>query len=63
MPRITITISPTGQTVVATSGYRGKACHDATKQLEKALGTVQSDQKTPEYFQAQAASQRVQQRQ
>ena len=63
MPRITITISPTGQTVVATSGYRGKSCQDATRQLEQALGTVESNRKSPEYYQTQATGQQVQQRQ
>ncbi len=63
MPRITITISPTGQTTVATSGYQGKSCQDATRQLEQALGTVASDRKTPEFYQTQAEGQRVQQRQ
>ena len=63
MPRITITISPTGQTTVATSGYRGKSCKDATRQLEQALGTVESDRKSPEYYQPQATGQQVQQRQ
>lgn len=62
MPRITIAISPTGETTVATSGYRGKSCQDATKQLEKALGTVASDKKTPEFYQTQAEGQRVQNR-
>jgi hypothetical protein len=63
MPRITITISPTGQTVVATSGYRGKSCQDATRQLERALGSVASESKTSEFYQTQADGQHVQQRQ
>ncbi len=63
MPRITVTISPTGQTVVKTSGYKGKSCQDASRQLEQALGSVSSERKTPEFYETQAEGQRVQQRQ
>lgn len=57
MPKITITISPAGETVVQTSGYKGKSCVEATKQLEQALGLVQSDRKTPEFYQAETVKQ------
>jgi hypothetical protein len=60
MPRILITISPTGETIVETSGYRGKGCVEATKQLEKALGIVSSDRKTSEFHQAESVKQSAQ---
>ena len=43
MKTITVTISPNGGTVIKTAGYTGTTCKDATRQLEKALGTVQDD--------------------
>ena len=38
-----------GSTTVATRGFTGKACQDATAELEKALGFKTSDAKTPEF--------------
>lgn len=38
-----------GKTTIETRGYTGKACMDATAELEKALGTRTSDKKTPEF--------------
>ena len=56
MPTITIRVSPTGETVIETAGYKGKSCQDATRQLEAALGKVEAETKKPEFFQAAAAS-------
>ena len=36
---------------VKTSGFTGKACYEATKDLERAMGKVVSDERTPEYNQ------------
>ena len=51
MPKVTIRLSPTGEATVTTEGYHGKACKDATKEIEKALGKTTSDVKKPEYYQ------------
>jgi hypothetical protein len=48
METITVEIGSDGSTKVSTKGFKGKACKDATKQLEKALGKVTSDSDTPE---------------
>jgi hypothetical protein len=56
MPTITVRVSPSGETVIETTGYKGKACQDATRQLEAALGKVEAEHKKPEFFQSAAAS-------
>lgn len=56
MPTITVRVSPTGETVIETTGFQGKACQDATRQLEAALGKVEAETKKPEFFQSAAAS-------
>lgn len=45
---ITVTIQG-GKAEVATRGFQGKACMDATAELEKAMGATTSDTKTPEF--------------
>lgn len=51
MKVISIEFDPNHQTVqVETNGFTGTACQDATKQIEQALGAVQSDIKTPEAY-------------
>lgn len=61
MKKIEITVSPTGETVVQTSGFKGKACQDATKQIEAALGVVTADKKLPEFYATAGASQQTRQ--
>ncbi len=50
MPTIEVTVSPRGATTVTTSGYSGAACEDATRALEAALGCVQSNTRTAEFY-------------
>lgn len=50
MKEIKITVSTTGEIEISTAGFRGKACKDATKEIERALGLVESDKTTPEFF-------------
>ena len=57
MPTITVRVSPTGETVIETTGYRGNACQHATRQLEAALGKVEAETRKPEFFQATSTSQ------
>lgn len=45
---ITVTIAG-GKAIVATQGYQGAACKDATRELEKVLGMKESDETTPEF--------------
>ena len=49
---IEIIVSPAGQTRITTRGYTGTACKDATRELERALGIIQSDSPTPELYQS-----------
>ena len=51
MRKITIKITG-GMATVETSGFKGKACMDATAQLEAAMGKRTSDTKTPEFHEA-----------
>jgi hypothetical protein len=49
---IDVTVSPTGQTTVATKGFIGSGCREASRFLEEALGKCRSDRLTPEFHQA-----------
>ena len=49
--KIIITVSPTGETTVQTSGYTGPACKDASRFIEEALGQATAERLTPEYHQ------------
>lgn len=50
MSKKTITVTIKGGTAtVETKGFAGKACIDATAELEKAMGTKTADTKLPEY--------------
>lgn len=48
--QIIITVSPTGETAVQTTGFTGASCKDAIAKLRDALGSVASEEKTPEYY-------------
>lgn len=61
MKKIEVTVTPQGETTVTTVGFKGKSCQDATKQLEQALGIVQSEQKLPAFYQTEDASQQARQ--
>ena len=58
---IEILISPTGQTTLQTKGFAGSSCRDATRLLEQALGTVESDSPTAEMYQGQSNTTRLEQ--
>lgn len=52
MPQvITVEITPQGVATVTSAGFSGASCTQATAALEKALGKVTADQKTPEFHQ------------
>lgn len=46
-----------GTVLVETQGFVGKACKDATADLERALGMKTSDRNTPEFEQKHVQSQ------
>ncbi len=52
--KIIITVSPTGETTVQTTGYTGPACKDASRFIEEALGEKTAERLTPEYHQPAA---------
>jgi hypothetical protein len=45
-----LTIAPNGEVEVHIKGFKGKACMDVAKLLEKIVGGIQSDQKTTEFY-------------
>jgi hypothetical protein len=55
-PPITVMVSPTGETTVATQGFTGGACILASWELERALGLKQQEQMTPEFYQPSTAT-------
>lgn len=54
-PTITVTVSPTGETQITTTGFTGATCRTATQALEAALGQRQSEQLTSEFYVANSA--------
>lgn len=46
---IEILISPTGETRIATHGFHGPKCREATKTLERVLGRKLTETLTAEY--------------
>ena len=50
MKTIEIIVDRQGQTRLESHGFQGGACKDATRLLEKALGTVTSDRPTAEFY-------------
>ena len=45
-----ITIGTDGEVQIVTHGLKGEACLTETRDLEKALGTVKSREKTREFY-------------
>jgi hypothetical protein len=48
--KLKIVISKNGGVEVTTSGFKGKACIEETQAIEQMIGSVQSVEKTAEYF-------------
>ena len=58
---IEVIVKPDGQIELTTQGFFGSACQKATLFLRRALGLVNEEKLTQEYYQAaHAESQRVQ---
>lgn len=50
--RIVIKVAPDGSIQVLTEGFAGSGCQKASLFMERALGTVESEQLTQDYFKA-----------
>ena len=50
MKTITVTVAKDAKVSIATDGFAGPACKEATAALEAALGQVVADTPTPEAF-------------
>jgi len=60
MKTITVEIKEDGQVRIEAAGFTGSACEKATEAIEKALGVPSGNRnKKPEYYQGNAATQRV----
>lgn len=58
---IEITVTPQGSVSIKTSGFTGGSCRDATRDLERALGSAETEHMLPEYFQRASTGERLQQ--
>jgi hypothetical protein len=54
-PVIEVAVSPSGAVEITVSGCTGPSCTDLTKAIERALGQVTRDRKTPDYYRQQEA--------
>lgn len=50
---ILINCKPGGQVSLETQGFGGESCREASRPFEEALGVVQSDENTDDYFNPQ----------
>lgn len=48
---IEVIVSPQGETTVQTKGFSGSDCQDASRSLEKTLGSQLSERLTEEFYQ------------
>ena len=63
MTTIEIIVSPGGEVRLETKGFQGSTCRDASRFLERALGSPTGEQLTPEFHQCAAAEQRAEHQQ
>lgn len=61
MKTIEIIVGPKGETTVATKGFAGSSCRDASKFIEQALGQTTGEKLTAEFHQAQPIEQNLRQ--
>ena len=62
-PTIEVVIDAQGNIRLQTTGFAGPACRRASADLEAALGVVQAEQPTAEFYQAQPVAAQQQLRQ
>ena len=58
MKTIEIIVSPSGESTVATKGFSGSGCQQASRFLEEALGNRVQERLTGEFYQAETNQQR-----
>lgn len=59
---IEILVSPQGETTVTTRGFAGDECRQASRSIERALGTSTHERLTAEYYVSQTNQTQQQQR-
>jgi hypothetical protein len=59
MKTIEITVDPHGDTTVATRGFAGPSCREASRPYEEALGISMAERLTADFHQAQETTDRV----
>jgi hypothetical protein len=55
--QIIVEVSAEGEITIKAVGFKGSSCQKATAALERALGKVTKDTKTPEFFQQEQQAQ------
>jgi len=50
LKEIEVVVNPDGSVSIEALGFEGKACEDATRELEKVLGQTTSEHKKREYY-------------
>lgn len=48
--QVKIEVAPGGEVTIEVSGFKGRACKEITADLEAELGSVVSEELTPEYY-------------
>ena len=61
MKTIEIVVDTKGESSVQTKGFSGSSCREASRLIERALGTVQSDTPTGEMYQTHALRNQINQ--
>jgi hypothetical protein len=51
---IDVIVAPDGSSRVQTNGFTGSQCKEASRFLEQALGTIQSEQLTADFYRTQS---------
>jgi hypothetical protein len=51
---IDVIVAPDGSSRVQTNGFTGSQCKEASRFLEQALGTIQSEQLTADFYHTQS---------
>lgn len=63
MNTIEIIVAPDGKTRVETKGFVGNTCRDASRFIERALGHVEQEQLTAEFYAIASNAQQIQENQ
>jgi hypothetical protein len=59
---IEIIVMPNGQATVATKGFQGASCREASRFVEQAIGKSAGERLTPEFYQTESVQQSQRQR-